>query len=127
MRLQANDTQRRFEEQLKNELGELGDDSNIAPAVKGTKAEARAEEARRQREEHKKNLARMKAAGKKKTTKARVGGFDRSKLNPNFMGNTKTAKDKVAGWAFDFDNPDSGTGGSGLPVDSAMVGDDADM
>ena len=126
MRLQANDTQRRFEEQLKNELGELGDDSNIAPAVKGTKAEARAEEARRQREEHKKNLARMKAAGKKKT-KARVGGFDRSKLNANFMANTKTAKDKVAGWAFDFDNPDSGTGGSGLPVDSAMVGDDADM
>ena len=33
----------------------------------------------------------MKAAGKKK----RVGGFDRSKLNANFMGNTKTAKDKV--------------------------------
>ena len=65
----------------------------------------------------------MKAAGKKK----RVGGFDRSKLNPNFMGNAKTAKDKVAGWAFDFDNPDAGIAGSGLPVDSAMVGDDAAM
>ena len=71
-------------------------------------------------------MARMRAAGKKKA-KARVGGFDRSKLNANFMANTKTAKDKVAGWAFDFDNPDSGKGGSGLPVDSAMVGDDADM
>ena len=69
-------------------------------------------------------MARMKAAGKKKK---RVGGFDRSKLNANFMGNQKTAKDKVNGWAFDFDNPDAGSTTSGLPVDSAMVGDDADM
>jgi len=65
----------------------------------------------------------MKAVGKKKK---RVGGFDRAKLNPNFMGNAKTAKDKVSGWAFDFDNPDAGMAGNGMP-DSAMVGDDADV
>ena len=121
--MQANDTQRRYEEQLKNELGQL-DDTNLAPTVKGTGAQARAEEAKRQREEHKKNLARMKAAATKK--KKRVGGFDRSKLNPNFMGNAKTAKDNVSGWAFDFDNPDAGTATNGMP-DSAMVGDDSDM
>ena len=42
-------------------------------------------------------MARMKAAGKKKATaaKKRVGGFDRSKLNANFMANTKSAKDNV--------------------------------
>ena len=68
-------------------------------------------------------MARMKAATKKKK---RVGGFDRSKLNPNFMGNQKTSKDKVNGWAFDFDNPDSGSIKMGMP-DSGMVGDDADM
>ena len=62
----------------------------------------------------------MKAAGKK-----RKGGFDRSKLNPNFMVNTKTAKDETAGWAFDFDNPDSGS--ANAKVDSAMVGDDATL
>ena len=67
-------------------------------------------------------MARMKAASKKKK---RVGGFDRSKLNANFMGNQKTSKDKVNGWAFDFDNPDAGSA-TGMP-DSAMVGDDADM
>ena len=66
----------------------------------------------------------MKAAGKKKA-KARVGGFDRSKLNANFMANTKTAKDKVAGWAFDFDNPDSGAA-VGMP-DSALIGDNNDI
>ena len=68
-------------------------------------------------------MARMKAATKKKK---RVGGFDRSKLNPNFMGNQKTSKDKVNGWAFDFDNPDSGSAQMGMP-DSAMIGDDSDM
>lgn len=47
----------------------------------------------------------MKSQGKKKK---RVGGFDRSKLNTNFMANSKTGKDKVSGWAFDFDNPDAG-------------------
>ena len=72
-------------------------------------------------------MARMKAAGKKKATaaKKRVGGFDRSKLNANFMANTKSAKDNVSGWAFDFDNPDAGNS-VGMP-DSALVGDDADM
>lgn len=58
-RVQANDTQRRFEENLKNELGQL-DDANIAPAVKGQAAESRATEAKRQREEHRKNLLKMK-------------------------------------------------------------------
>jgi len=48
-------------------------------------------------------MTRMKAAAKK-----RKGGFDRSKLNANFMGNTKKAKDGAAGWAFDFSNPDAG-------------------
>lgn len=62
----------------------------------------------------------MKAAGKK-----RKGGFDRSKVNPNFMVNTKAAKDETAGWAFDFDNPDSGNANAN--VDSAMVGDDATL
>ena len=62
----------------------------------------------------------MKAAGKK-----RKGGLDRSKLNSNFMVNTKTAKDDTAGWAFDFDNPDSGN--ANAMVDSAMVGDDATL
>lgn len=41
-----NDTQRRFEEQLNNELGEL-DDSNQAPQVQGTGAAARAAERKR--------------------------------------------------------------------------------
>ena len=113
-RVAANDTQKRYEENLKNELGQL-DDTNLAPDVRGTGAEARAEEKKRQAEEHRKNLLKMKSAGKK--AKKRVGGFDRSKLNSNFMANSKTAKDKVAGWAFDFDNPDAGAG-TGLPVDS---------
>ena len=59
----------------------------------------------------------MKAAGKK-----RKGGFDRAKLNPNFMANSKGAKDAAAGWAFDFSNPDAG-GAQGM-ADSAMMGDD---
>ena len=59
----------------------------------------------------------MKAAGKK-----RKGGFDRAKLNPNFMANSKGAKDGASGWAFDFSNPDAG-GAVGMP-DSAMMGDD---
>ena len=83
----------------------------------GQGTESRAAEAKRQREEHKKNLQKMKAAGKK-----RKGGFDRSKLNANFMANSKTAKDKVQGWAFDFDNPDAGQA-----VDQNLVGDDAVM
>jgi len=58
----------------------------------------------------------MKSLGKKKK---RVGGFDRSKLNTNFMANSKTGKDKVSGWAFDFDNPDAGQAG-----DTVMVGGD---
>lgn len=100
-RVGANDTQRRFEENLKNELGQL-DDANIAPDVKGQGAKARAEEAKRQREEHRKNLLAMKKKGKKRA------GFDRSKVNTNFFVNSKTSKDNVAGWAFDFDNPDAG-------------------
>ena len=67
----------------------------------------------------------MKAAGKKKKGGVRPGGFDRSKLNPAFMSNAKTGKDKVSGWAFDFDNPDSGAA-VGMP-DSALVGDDSDI
>ena len=63
----------------------------------------------------------MKAAGKK-----RKGGFDRSKLSANFMANSKTAKDNSSGWAFDFSNPDAGSG-SQPPVDSALVADDATM
>ena len=56
----------------------------------------------------------MRAAGKKKKTAAtRPGGFDRAKLNSNFMANSKSAKDNVQGWAFDFDNPDAGMGGEG--------------
>ena len=106
---------------MKNELGEL-DDTNAAPAVPGKGAEARAAEAKRQREEHKKNLQRMKAAGKK-----RKGGFDRSKLNANFMANTKSAKDKVSGWAFDFSNPDAGGADAGPKIDPAMAGDEATL
>ena len=100
---------------MKNELGSL-DETNLAPSVKGFGTESRAAEAKRQREEHKKNLQRMKAAGKKRKT----GGFDRSKLNANFMANSKAGKDNVQGWAFDFDNPDAGKA-----VDVNMVGDDA--
>ena len=66
----------------------------------------------------------MKAAGKKKKG-GRVGGFDRSKLNAAFMSNAKTGKDNVSGWAFDFDNPDSGAA-VGMP-DSALIGDDNDI
>jgi len=73
--------------------------------VKGQGAESRAEKAKREREEHQKNLKKLKAVT---ATKKRVGGFDRSKLNANFMANSKKAKDQVAGWAFDFDNPDAG-------------------
>lgn len=62
----------------------------------------------------------MKAAGKK-----RKGGFDRSKLSTNFMANSKTAKDNVDGWAFDFSNPDAGAA-QGMP-DSNMMGDDATL
>lgn len=49
-------------------------------------------------------MAKIKASKKK-----RVGGFDRSKLNANFMANQKSAKDVSQGWAFDFSNPDAGT------------------
>lgn len=42
----ANDSQRRFEENLKNELGSL-DETNLAPGVKGLGTEARAAEAKR--------------------------------------------------------------------------------
>ena len=55
VRAAANDSQRRYEENLKNELGEL-DDTNVAPAVGGKGMQARAAEAKRLREEHKKNL-----------------------------------------------------------------------
>jgi len=64
----------------------------------------------------------MKLAAKK----PRKSGFDRAKLNTNFMANAKADKDKVAGWAFDFSNPDAGTAGQGMP-DSNMMGDDATL
>ena len=38
------------------------------------------------------------------------------------MANSKTAKDKASGWAFDFDNPDAG---QATAVDPNLVGDDA--
>jgi len=68
----------------------------------------RLEKRLKEREEHKKRLAAMKA-GKKKTAAAATNKpvrpkFDRSKLNTAFMNNAKTAKDEVAGWALDFDN-----------------------
>ena len=54
--------------------------------------------------EHKKNLQNLKKAtgGKFKS------GLDKSKLNSNFFNNSKTKKDEVSGWAFDFENPDAG-------------------
>ena len=101
---------------MKNELGTL-DDANIAPSVEGQGKLSRAEEAKRVREEHRKNMARMKAAGKR-----RVGGFDRSKLNPNFATHAKKGKDTAAGWAFDFDNPDAGqVGGASKGDDDAIM------
>ena len=54
--------------------------------------------------------------------KKRVGGFDRSKLNPNFMANSKKAQDGGSGWAFDFANPDAGN--TGGVIDSRMAGDE---
>ena len=53
--------------------------------------------------QHRKNLAALK----KSTAARRTGGFDKSRLNSNFFNNAKTAKDKVEGWAFDFENPDA--------------------
>lgn len=57
----------------------------------------------------------MKKKGKKR------GGFDRSKVNTNFFGNSKANKDNVAGWAFDFDNPDAGQVGSGNKGDDDAI------
>jgi hypothetical protein len=45
---------------------------------------------------------------KKVTEPKKKSTFDRSKLNSNFFTNSKTSKDEVKGWAFDFDNPDAG-------------------
>ena len=63
---------------------------------------------------------KMKAAVSKKK-KVGGGGFDRSKLNPSFFNNSKTSKDKVQGWAFDFDNPDAGKTGGNIPDDDAVM------
>jgi hypothetical protein len=52
----------------------------------------------------------LKALKQKTKAKKRVGGFDRSTINSNFFNNAKSNKDAVQGWAFDFDNPDAGTG-----------------
>jgi hypothetical protein len=53
---------------------------------------------------HKRNMEKLKAK-KKKTTTARPG-FDRSKLNSNFMNVAKSNKDGAQGWATDFANPE---------------------
>ena len=60
---------------------------------------------------------KLKAASKKK----KAGGFDRSKLNPSFFANSKTSKDKVQGWAFDFDNPDAGKNGENMAEEDAIM------
>ena len=66
-------------------------------------AQKRAEEAEKQRQEHKARMAAMKKK-KKGPAKKRVGGFDRSKLNPMFMANAREKKDDTQGWSFDFNN-----------------------
>ena len=54
---------------------------------------------------HKKRLAAMK---KKKA--GPPSRFARGGLNAAFMANAKKEKDGVQGWAFDFSNPDAGSG-----------------
>ena len=98
--------QARYEQNLKNELGEL-DDTNVAPTATGQMKLKRDEEKRKAALEHKKRLAAMKAKGKKKATASR---FAREGLNAAFMANAKKEKDGVQGWAFDFSNPDAGQG-----------------
>jgi len=58
--------------------------------------------------EHKKNLQNLKKA-KAAKTKTKTA-FDKQKLNTNFFNNAKTKKDEVSGWAYDFENPDAGSG-----------------
>ena len=52
---------------------------------------------------------------KKKVANARPT-INRANLNPAFFANAKkTNVDEVHGWAFDFDNPDSGATGRSAP------------
>ena len=76
----------------------------------GDKTRERIERKRKEKELHERNMARMKAAKKKKAAAGvkRAGGFDRTKLSANFMANNAAAKnvDVAAGMRIDFDNPE---------------------
>ena len=81
------------------------DDANLAPTAIGQKKLHRDLEKKREALEHKKRLAAMK---KKKA--GPPSRFARGGLNAAFMANAKKEKDGVQGWAFDFSNPDAGSG-----------------
>jgi hypothetical protein len=78
----------------------------VGGGEKGDKARERMERKRKEKELHDRNMARLKAAKKKKAGAGvkRAGGFDRSKLNSDFMAGGGAAKDvdKAAGMRIDF-------------------------